>query len=84
LVYSKDLEKIKTGKLTQTEVQKARFSNPDNDPKGPWRSTTSLIKMLNKRQIYAIQNPFTGLLMYPFEGNSWRYSRKAMKPLLEE
>jgi adenine-specific DNA-methyltransferase len=84
LVYAKDLEKTKTGKLTQTEAQKTRFTNPDNDPKGPWRSTTSLIKMLNKRQIYAIQNPFSGELYYPFKGNSWRYSRKTMKPLLEE
>ncbi|KLL04743.1 MAG: DNA methyltransferase [Mycoplasmataceae bacterium RV_VA103A] len=84
LVYAKSFEKIKTGKLGQTEAQKSRFSNPDNDPKGEWRSTTSLIKMPNQRQIYAIQNPFTGLLIYPFEGNSWRYSKKTMKPLLEE
>lgn len=70
LVYAKSIEKVKTGKLGQTATQKARFSNPDSDPKGSWRSTTSLIKMLNKRQMYAIQNPFSGLLMYPFEGNS--------------
>ncbi|CAG8639852.1 17848_t:CDS:10, partial [Racocetra fulgida] len=37
LVYAKSLEKAQTGKLTQTEAQKARFSNPDNDPKGPWQ-----------------------------------------------
>lgn len=84
LVYAKNFEKTKTGKLEQTEAQKSRFTNPDNDPKGEWRSTTSLIKMLNHRQIYAIQNPFTGLLIYPFEGNSWRYSKKTIKPLLEE
>src|SRR4051812_42136139 len=59
LVYAKDLEKVKTGKLTQTEAQKARFTNPDSDPKGDWRSTTSLIKgNLSRNMIYAVQNPF--------------------------
>ena len=84
LVYAKNLESSSTSKLEQTEIQKSRFTNPDNDPKGEWRSTTSLIRGGNKNCIYAIQNPFNGLLMYPFEGSSWRYSRKTMKPLLEE
>src|SRR5436190_1074894 len=35
LVYAKNVENSATGKLGQTEVQKERFSNPDNDPKGP-------------------------------------------------
>lgn len=86
LVYAKSLEKAQTGKLTQNETQKVRFSNPDNDPNGPWRSTTSLLKAskLSRNGIYAIQNPFSGELYYPFEKNQWRYTKPKMKPLLEE
>jgi adenine-specific DNA-methyltransferase len=86
LVYTKSLEKTATGKLEQTETQKERFTNPDNDPRGDWRSTTSLLKasVLSKNGIYAIQNPFSGELYYPFEGNQWRYIKPTMKPFLEE
>lgn len=84
LVYAKNIEKSITGKSDQTETQKERFSNPDNDPKGPWRSTTSLVPAIRKNLIYAIQNPFSGELYYPLERRSWRYQKNLMKPLLEE
>jgi len=35
LVYAKNIEKSITGKSDQTETQKERFSNPDDNPKGP-------------------------------------------------
>jgi len=38
LVYAKNLESVKTGKIQQTEAQEGRFSNPKieiSDPKGP-------------------------------------------------
>jgi len=34
LVYAKNTDNASTGKVKQTEKQKSRFSNPDNDPKG--------------------------------------------------
>jgi adenine-specific DNA-methyltransferase len=70
LVYAKSSEKAKTGKLEQTEEQKSRFSNPDNDPKGEWRSVSSLAPAIRKNLIYAIQNPFSGQIYYPLEGRS--------------
>jgi adenine-specific DNA-methyltransferase len=70
LVYAKSIEKSITGKSAQTEAQKKRFSNPDHDPKGPWRSTTSLVPAIRKNLIYAIQNPFSGELYYPIERRS--------------
>jgi adenine-specific DNA-methyltransferase len=84
LVYAKSIEKSITGKSAQTEAQKKRFSNPDHDPKGPWRSTTSLVPAIRKNLIYAIQNPFSGELYYPIERRSWRYQKSLMKPFLEE
>jgi len=89
LVYSKRIEDTYVGKLKQTEKQKSRFTNKDNDPKGLWRSTTSLVshfKVKNPSKIgmYAIQNPFSGELYYPFKENRWRFVKSSMKPLLEE
>ncbi|MCE8158932.1 MAG: site-specific DNA-methyltransferase [Candidatus Moeniiplasma glomeromycotorum] len=84
LVYAKNADNASTGKLEHTEVQKERFSNPDNDPKGEWRSVSSLAPAIRKNLIYAIQNPFSGELYYPLQGRSWRYQKSLMKPLLEE
>ena len=84
LVYAKNIEKSITGKSDQTEEQKTRFSNPDNDPKGPWRSTTSLVPAIRKNLIYSIQSPFSGELYYPLEERSWRYQKNIMKPFLDE
>lgn len=39
LVFQKTGEENKLSKLSRSEDQEAEFSNPDNDPKGPWVST---------------------------------------------
>lgn len=59
LIYSKS-PKIFTSnikKIPLTEEQKSKFSNPDNDPKGPWVSTDFTATGYRKNQMYTITTP---------------------------
>ena len=39
LCYCKNVNKFEIGKLPRTEEMNASYKNPDNHPKGPWKST---------------------------------------------
>jgi len=39
LVYAKNKDRLSMNLLQRTEKQKGRYKNPDNDPRGPWKST---------------------------------------------
>jgi adenine-specific DNA-methyltransferase len=86
LVYGKDEERVKTGKLPHTERAAADYVNPDTDPKGSWSPSDSTLMGASTHpgQVYGIQNPFTGKLHYPQEGRCWRNERAKMKAAAEE
>jgi adenine-specific DNA-methyltransferase len=53
------------------------FSNPDNDPRGPWRKKNAA-SGLNQRHRYPIQNYLTGDYVSPPGNCSWRREPEAM------
>ena len=73
-VYAKNKEKSQTARIPTSEKDQKRFKNPDNDPLGIWVVSDPNSQSIrpndpNNRAIYAIQNPFTGKLVYPRPGN---------------
>lgn len=38
IVFARDAEKFELGKIARSEDQKAKFKNPDKDPRGPWKA----------------------------------------------
>ena len=64
--------------MPRTERDNARFSNPDNDPNGPWWDDNPSGNHGDGKggMCYAIQNPLTGEMMRPPRGASWRYSQE--------
>jgi adenine-specific DNA-methyltransferase len=86
LVYAKDLAKAKTGLLERTKTMDSKYTNPDNDPDGLWRSDNACAGegATHPGMVYGIQNPFTGLVQYPPPGKCWRSERPKMKAWLEE
>jgi DNA modification methylase len=46
------------------------FSNPDDDPKGPWRSIPFSAQGFRENQMYAIETP-TGKVLMPPKGRCW-------------
>lgn len=82
LVYAKDKTLAKTGLEARTEAMNSRYTNPDNDPDGPWASDNATSRDRRDHDRYGIQSPFTGAIFYP--GNaSWRLPKGRMKEVLE-
>lgn len=82
LIYAKSLDKIKLYLQPRSESDNKKYSNPDNDPRGPWmadnitspakggRSTPSLI--------YELVNPYTGEKHLPPNGRMWSVPKSEM------
>ncbi len=78
LVYRKS-ESFKRGLLPRTEEQDARYSNPDDDPRGEWASDNYVSnKSKDERPTlwYPITHPKTGEDIWPDEHAVWRYSKE--------
>lgn len=78
LVYGKQPD-WKPNKLERTEEMDARYKNPDGDF-APWRPDNQCAPNAATHQgmVYAIQHPFTGELLYPYQGACWRYEQAQM------
>ena len=46
LVYAKDKTRLRLKQFGRTEKQHGRYSNVDNDPRGPWQSVTMTISLV--------------------------------------
>ena len=66
---------------SRSEKSRSNYSNPDNDPRGPWISS-SYVNPATKEQrpnlVYPIRNPFTGKnVEHPT--HAWKYDREPHK-----
>ncbi len=62
---------------------KSRYKNLDNDPRGPWSSGDCTIGRVTERDYYPIITP-SGRVVYPSNGNVWRYSKETFKKLITD
>ena len=74
LVFSKSLN-FKNNLLPRTEESAARYANPDNDPRGPWKAVDYLNQASpekRKNLCYDILNPNTGTVIKN-TSKAWKY-----------
>ena len=83
LMLSKSIESFKIGRLKRTEEANARYSNPDNDPRGVWMSSDISVKTYNEECDYPIITP-SGRIVEPPTGRCWRLSKKAFLERLQD
>ena len=79
LVYAKVKEIWRPNRLPRTEKQKGYYTNPDNDPRGPWNSATYTgpkSKEERPNLYYPIINPNTGQEVWPKDTAVWAYSKE--------
>ena len=83
LMYSKTIENFKIGRLPRTAEANARYSNPDNDPRGVWMSSDISVKTYNAECDYPITLP-SGRVVEPPTGRCWSLSKKAFFERLQD
>lgn len=69
--------------LPRKDDTKSRYSNPDNDPRGPWASTDLAVKSYSKEYDYPIKTP-SGKMVMPSKGRCWMTSKERMAKLIED
>ncbi|WP_422804154.1 DNA methyltransferase [Streptococcus sp. FT1-55] len=62
----------------------AGFENPDNDPRGPWKSDPFQVGGWRPNQQYEIVNPNTGITYLPNKGSSWKNDFNKFQELLAD
>ena len=83
LMYSKNIEAFSIGRLPRTEEANARYSNPDNDPRGVWMSSDISVKTYNAACDYPITTP-SGKIIEPPAGRCWSLSKNAFLERLQD
>ncbi len=83
LMYAKEIERFVIGRLDRTEEANARYSNPDNDPRGVWMSSDISVKTYNAECDYPITTP-SGKIVEPPAGRCWSLSKKAFFERLQD
>ncbi len=83
VVYAKEISKFEIGRLPRTEEADARYSNPDNDPRGVWQSDNLTVKSYTASCDYPITTP-SGRIVEPPAGRCWSLSKKAFFERLQD
>lgn len=83
LMYAKSIDTFTIGRLPRTEEANARYSNPDNDPRGDWKPSDMSVKTYSADCDYPITTP-SGRVVEPPAGRCWRLSPKAFGERLRD
>ncbi|MBQ3290642.1 MAG: site-specific DNA-methyltransferase [Kiritimatiellae bacterium] len=88
LVFAKDKECVralaKKSVLFKGPVDESKFSNPDNDPRGPWTADPMDAPNIRANLTYPIVNPQTGEQHLPPRGRHWRISQEKFASALAD
>jgi len=74
VVYARNKEKFRLGLLPRTEEADSRYANPDNDPRGLWKSSDLSARNPYSKGVYAITCPGGRVIDGPPAGRFWAIS----------
>ena len=83
LIYAKNINSFKVGKLPRTEEANARYKNLDNDTRGLWISDNLTVKSYSEKYDYPIITP-SGRVVKPAHGSCWRVSKEKFENLVQD
>ncbi|MCG9134155.1 site-specific DNA-methyltransferase [Candidatus Poribacteria bacterium] len=81
--YAKNKETWRPVLLPRTEKHNKRYSNLDNDPRGPWSSSGLDVKTYQEDYDYPITTP-SGRVVNPPGDACWRYSKERFDILVND
>ncbi len=83
LICAKHHDQLKLGKFDRTEDQKAKFTNHDNDPRGPWKPENLSAGKFYSAGQFVIKGP-TGKTFSPPSGRYWRCNEEQYQEWLND
>lgn len=95
LVYAKFKSALSLGLIGRSEEQTAKYKNPDNDPRGPWKPENSSISLLSGQRgkqyaktgvsenVFEIVSP-TGVRHMPPANRCWVFSRAKYESMISD
>lgn len=84
IVYARSVEDFEIGLLPRSAEADARYKNPDNDPRGPWKSSDLTRQEYRERDDYVITNPANDKQFRPPAGNSWGRPKATVTKLIDD
>jgi adenine-specific DNA-methyltransferase len=76
-------EKFAVNLLPRTEKQDQAYTNPDNDPRGPWKAVDATRSEHRDYAFYPIKTP-AGNEVLPAQGRSWVFTKEELPRLMAE
>jgi adenine-specific DNA-methyltransferase len=83
LVVAKRIDSFQLRRLPKTEKQTGRYTNRDNDPRGPWKASDTLRNEARDYAIFPVRLP-SGREVWPPPGTSWRYTKEKFEELIAD
>ncbi len=81
VVYAKHADEWFPNLLERSEEMLARYTNPDNDPRGPWLLSDLAARNEYRLGLYEIKLPSGKVIQGPPAGSYWRVSREKFDEL---
>ena len=83
ICYAKNLESAICNGLPRSAEANERYSNPDNDPRGDWKSSDLSVGPRIESKVYEITTP-SGRKVLPPSGYCWRLDKKTFEQYVKD
>lgn len=84
LLYAKDSSELLINLLPRTDEMNARYSNPDNDPRGEWKAIPLYARGERTNGRYPVVSPITQKEHWPPVDSHWRYRQTDVEKMINE
>jgi adenine-specific DNA-methyltransferase len=84
VMYARRKDSFELGLLPRTEEANARYENPDNDPRGPWKPGDLSARNPYSKGLYSIKCPGGRVIKGPPPGNYWRVAEEKLWRMHED
>lgn len=83
ICYAKNIETCVCNGLPRSAEANDRYSNPDNDPRGAWKSSDLSVGPRIESKVYEITTP-SGRKVLPPSGYCWRLDKKTFEQYVKD
>ena len=84
LVFARDPDSFQPNLMPRTEKQNKAYKNPDNDPRGPWKTSDLSARNPYSLGKYSITTPSGRVIEGPPKGRYWVIKKEKMEELHED